>query len=272
MTRVLLWLFFVGLLFLIASDMLDRRYVYFPAPWEPGDWARQSGLPLEDVRCRAADGVRIHGWWVPAQPNAPVVLLCHGNAGNIIHRLELLRALHDRGLSVCIFDYRGYGQSEGSPSEPGLYRDAQAVYEYLTTTQRVPASRLVVWGTSLGAAVAGDVAAQHPVAGVILETPFPSVRALVRCYYGRLPMHWLLRARFDLAQRLARIQAPVLVIHGDRDQLVPTALGRDVFAAAREPKSFYLIPGADHNDTYLVGGEPYFQRVLSFIRHATAGR
>ncbi len=268
---VMLWSVLVILVVLVASGVFDRRFIYYPTPWEPGDWARRSQLPLEDVWCRTSDGVRIHGWLVEAPASPAVALLCHGNAGNIMHRLSLLQELHRRGLSVCIFDYRGYGQSQGTPTEPGLYRDAQAVYEYLTTTRHVPPSRLIVWGTSLGAAVAGELAAQQSVAGVILETPFPSVRAMARAYYGALPMHWLLRARYALARRLKRVHVPVLVMHGDRDRLVPLALGRDVYAAANEPKFFYVIPGADHNDTYDVGGEDYFHRVLAFIRQTTAG-
>ena len=249
----------------IVGGVLDQRYVYYPAPWEAGDWAQRSGLPLQDVWPVTTDGVLLHGWFVEASGSPAVLLLCHGNAGNIIHRLELIEALHRRGLSVCIFDYRGYGHSRGRPSERGLYLDAQAVYDHLVTVRRVDPARLVVWGTSLGAAVAGELAVRRRVAGLVLETPLPSVRALVRAYYGWLPLHWLLAARYDLLRRLPQIQAPVLVLHGDQDRLIPLALGRRVYEAARPPKAFYLIHGADHNDTYLVGGEAYFRRVATFV-------
>ena len=184
--------------------------------------------------------------------------------------LELLQELHRRGLAICIFDYRGYGQSGGRPSERGLYQDAAAVYDALVSTRHVAPQRLIVWGTSLGAAVAGDLATRRSVAGLILETPFPSIRAMVRAYYGALPLHLLLEARYGLAQRLARVRAPVLVMHGDQDRIVPLALGRRVFEAAREPKAFYLIHGADHNDTYVVGGAAYFERVMQFLRDAAS--
>ena len=255
-----------GLAVVIAGGVLDQRYVYYPAPWEAVDWARASQLPIEEIRFAASDGVMLHGWFVEAPQSPATLLLCHGNAGNIIHRLEHIGELHRRGLSVCIFDYRGYGQSAGRPSEPGVYRDAQAAYDDLTTDRHVDPRRLIVWGTSIGAAVAGDLAVHRPVAGVILETPLASVPALVRTYYGWVPLHWLLRARFDLLRRLPQMHAPILVMHGDRDRLVPLALGRRVYEAANAPKDFYLIHGADHNDTYLVGGDAYFQRVLAFIR------
>lgn len=253
---------------LIAGGALDHRYVYFPTPWEAGDWAAASQLPLQDMWAQTQDGVTLHGWFVEAPGSPAVLLLCHGNAGNIIHRLELLTELHRRGLSVCIFDYRGYGRSAGRPSERGLYLDAEAAYDALLQRGVAP-GQIVVWGTSLGAAVAGELATRRQVAGLILETPFPSVRAMVRAYYGGLPLQWLLRARYDLAKRLGEVRVPVLVMHGDRDHIVPLALGRQVYAAANEPKTFYLIPGADHNDTYVVGGEAYFQRVLAFVRQAS---
>jgi fermentation-respiration switch protein FrsA (DUF1100 family) len=216
--------------------------------------------------------VRLHGWLIEA-PGSPAWLLwCHGNAGNIINRLENIAELHRRGVSVFIFDYRGYGQSEGRPSEPGLYQDAVAAYDVLTRERHVAPERVVLFGRSLGAAVAAELATQRRAAGLILETPFPSVEAMVRAHYGSLPLHQLLAARYALLPRLARLHLPVLVIHGDRDQTVPLALGQAVFEAAHDPKAFYVIPGADHNDTYVVGGEPYFRRVLEFIAQVVPAR
>jgi fermentation-respiration switch protein FrsA (DUF1100 family) len=194
-----------------------------------------------------------------------VLLWCHGNAGNVIHRLENLAELYRLGLSVFIFDYRGYGRSAGKPSEEGLYHDALAAYGYLVGTRGVRPERLILFGRSLGASVAGEVASRKPAAGLVLESPFPSIAAMARTHYAGLPMHWLLSGRFPLNERLPRISMPVLVIHGDRDDIVPIALGREVFAAAREPKSFYVIEGANHNDTYQIGGRAYFQRLRRFI-------
>lgn len=244
---------------------MDDRYVYYPSPWQDADWARQSGLPLEEVWFQASDGVKLFGWFVEAPGSPAVMIWCHGNAGNISHRLDNIAEWHRRGLSLLIFDYRGYGRSDGRPSEDGLYRDAQAAYQFLTQQRGVPPERLIIFGRSLGAAVAGELAATQPAARLILESPFPSVEAMVKVHYGPLPMHLLLRARFHLLPRLQKVRIPILVVHGDRDSIVPLPLGRQVYDAAPEPKAFYLIPGADHNDTYVVGGEPYFTRLLSFI-------
>jgi len=174
--------------------VLDQLLVYHPSPWEDRDWARLSRLPLEEVWFKAHDGPRLFGWYVPATGLPAVLLWCHGNAGNIIHRLENLAALHRMGLSVLLFDYRGYGRSEGMPSEPGLYQDALAAYEVLITTKQVPPERVVLFGRSLGAAVAGTLASQRPAAGLILESAFPSVAALARFHYWGLPMDWLVSA------------------------------------------------------------------------------
>ena len=254
-----------GLVLCAACGCLDQRFVYFPSPWEEGDWAARAQLPLEDVWFTASDGVKLHGWFISAPGSHAVVLWCHGNAGNVIHRLAHAAPLYQRGISVFLFDYRGYGRSRGTPSEPGLARDALAAYNVLVEQRGVPPERIVLFGESLGAAVAGDLAAQRRCAGLILESPFPSVAAVARAHYG-LPLNWLLRARYPLAERLPRVHAPVLVLHGDRDDIIPLALGRRVFEAARQPKDWYLIAGAGHNDTFLIGGSAYFDRLAEFIR------
>jgi len=246
--------------------VLDQLLVYHPSPWEDRDWARLSGLPLEEVWFQTQDGLRLFGWYVPATGLPAVLLWCHGNAGNIIHRLENLAALHRMGLSVFLFDYRGYGRSEGMPSEPGLYQDARAAYEVLAKAKQVPPERIVLFGRSLGAAVAGTLAGQQPAAGLILESAFPSVEALARYHYWGLPMHWLVGAEFNLADRLRQLRLPVLVVHGDRDSLVPLRLGQAVFDAANSPKDLYVVHGADHNDLVRIGGAPYFERIRRFVK------
>lgn len=245
-------------------SVLDQLFVYHPTPWSERDWARVSGLPLEDVWFSAADGTKLFGWYVESPASQTVLLWCHGNAGNIINRLDNLVELYRVGISVFLFDYRGYGRSQGNPSEDGLYQDALGAYAYLLETRRIRPQRIVLFGRSLGAAVAGEVASQRRAAGLILESCFPSIGALARAHYFGLPVHWLLGAQFNLADRLPRVSMPILVVHGDRDTIVPIHLGRQVFEAAREPKSFYLVQGADHNDLYLVGGKPYFQRLKRF--------
>ena len=250
-------------------EMLDHQYIYFPQGWEARDWKALSGLPLEEVWLTTRDGVRLYGWYVEAPDSPGVLVWYHGNAGNIAHRLENLIELHRRGLSVLLFDYRGYGQSEGRPSEEGLYQDGLAAYDYLIRQRAIPSTQVVLFGRSLGAAVAGEIARTQQVAGLILESPFPSVEAVARRAFGGLPAHRLLKARFDLLQRLKDVRVPVLVLHGDRDTIIPFAFGAEVYEAANDPKHFYRIPGADHNDTYAVGGEPYFEQLLRFVRQVT---
>lgn len=247
----------------------DSQYVYFPAAWEPGDWAGISGLPIEDVAFKASDGTKLHGWAIPAGKKSPWLLFCHGNAGNIVHRLDHLAALHRHGISVFIFDYRGYGRSAGVPSEAGFYRDAAAAYDALTERYQVAPQQLVLFGESLGSAVAADLATQRQAAGLILEAPFSSVTEMFKA--ARVPrvLRPLIRARYELVKRMPRVRMPVLVIHGDRDDIVPTALGRQVFEAAASPKELYLVPRAGHNDLVAVGGEAYCQRLSDFVVQVT---
>jgi fermentation-respiration switch protein FrsA (DUF1100 family) len=253
-------------------SLLDQFFVYHPEPWQDRDWARLSGLPLEDVWFPAADGARLFGWYVESAATNAVLLWCHGNAGNIINRLDNLKRLYLTGLSVFLFDYRGYGRSQSlRPSEGGLYQDALGAYDYLARTKMSRPERIVLFGRSLGAAVAGELAVQRPAAGLILETPFPSVEAVARYYYGGLPVHWLLGAEFRLVDRLPHLSLPKLIVHGDRDETIPIEFGRQVFDAAIPPKEWYVIRGADHNNTYQVGGDAYFRRLAEFIHKAVGG-
>ena len=252
------------------SNVLDQLFVYHPAPWIDRDWARASELPLQEVWFDSADGIRLFGWYVESRETRAVLLWCHGNAGNIIHRLENLALLYRAGLSVFLFDYRGYGRSRGTPSEDGLYQDALTAYEYLVKTKRVPPERIVIFGRSLGAAVAGTLASRRPAAGLILESAFPSVEELARFHYWGLPAHWFVHAQYNLAERLRTVHRPVLVIHGDRDSIVPLQMGRMVFQGAHPPKDLYIVHGADHNDLVRVGGIPYLERLKRFVKDVSS--
>ncbi len=246
--------------------MLDQHFVYFPAGWTERNWRQISGLPLEDVWIPVNHGVRVFGWFVDAGPKKPVLLWCHGNAGNISHRLQNLYDLYRGELSVFLFDYRGYGKSTGSPSEPGLYADALASYEYLIRERGVVPERLVLFGRSLGAAVAGEVATQRAAAGLILESAFPSMQAMADEHYLGLPASWFVNAEYPLSQKLAKVRIPTCVIHGENDQIVPFGLGQQVYESARQPKTWYLVPGAGHNDVPYVGGRSYYRQIFSFIQ------
>ncbi|OQW35499.1 MAG: peptidase [Nitrospira sp. SG-bin1] len=248
-------------------SLLDQFFIYHPEPWQDRDWARLSGLPLEDVWFQSSDGVRLFGWYVETTADRPVLLWCHGNAGNIINRLDNLRFLYQMGLSIFLFDYRGYGKSQGvRPSEKGLYEDAYGAYDYLTKGRKIRAERIVLFGRSLGASVAGELATQRPATGLILESSFSSIEAVARLHYGGFLAHWFLGAEFRLVDRLPNLSLPKLIIHGDRDDIIPIKLGRHIFDVAKPPKEWYVIQGADHNNTYLVGGRAYFLRLAEFIK------
>ena len=254
---------------MLRRNILDQFFVFHPHPWQDKDWRAASGLPLEDVWFQAADGTKLFGWYAEAEADGPVLVWCHGNDGNIVHRLDNLRLLLRQNLSVFIFDYRGYGKSQQvRPSEEGLYFDAMGAHDYLTRVRMIRPDRLVIFGRSLGAAVAADLAVHKPAAGMILESAFPSIEAVAKFYYGGLPVHWLLGAEFRLIDRISALSLPKLIIHGDLDDIIPLELGRQVFEAAKPPKAFHLIPGAHHNNTYQVGGAPYFQLLSDFVDQA----
>ena len=260
--RLALFLLAVGLLAWGCRETVERALIYVPIRELAGTPA-DFGLPYRDVWFEAEDGVRLHGWLIPGA--RPMTLLwCHGNAGNISHRLDNIREIHHRlGIGVFIFDYRGYGRSDGSPTEAGLYHDARAARDALVRSLSVPSPQIVYFGRSLGAAVALDLALAHPPLGVILESPFLSVRAMAnRTVPGS---GFLFKTRFDSLEKIGRLRVPLLVLHGDSDEVVPHEHGRRLWEAASEPKAFYTIPGARHNDTYLVGGSRYWEAWLRFL-------
>ncbi|MDH5563210.1 MAG: alpha/beta hydrolase [Nitrospirota bacterium] len=246
--------------------MFETFLVFQPSPWEDRNWAQLSGLPLEEVWLPVDEVVTIFGWFVESGPTSPVLLWCHGNAGNVSHRVENMRQLYQRGFSLFIFDYRGYGRSTGVPSEVGLYQDALAAYDYLIHQRRIASERLILFGRSLGATVAGEVAVKRPVPGLIVEGAFPSIQAMSDEHFWGVPARWLMDMEFNLAEKVDALHVPLLVIHGERDSIVPMALGRQVFDAAHKPKQWYVVSGAEHNDVPFVGGEPYFREIDTFIQ------
>ena len=244
--------------------LIDRHFIFFPEKelvGTPAHW----GLRFEEVFFPASDGVRLHGWFVPGDSDVTWIWF-HGNAGNISHRLENLTLLH-RHLSVNIFlfDYRGYGRSEGRASERGTYRDAQGALDHIRSLGEVNPQRIVYFGRSLGAAVAVRLATQHRPSGLILESTFASVKDMAKRTFPRLPLYLLVRSKFDSLSRIREISCPLLILHGSEDDIVPISQGRKLYEAATEPKSFYSIPGAGHNDTYLVGQEPYYRSLADFM-------
>jgi fermentation-respiration switch protein FrsA (DUF1100 family) len=244
--------------------VIERSFIYFPDHGLIGDPA-DFDLPFDDVSFTAEDGVRLHGWFVPGDGDV-TWLWFHGNAGNISYRLENLRLLHDElGVNVFLFDYRGYGRSEGTPSEEGTYRDGEAALAYVLSRPDVDSQRIVYFGRSLGAGVAVELAIRRPPCALILESPVPSVADLARHHYPFLPVGGLVRTKYDSLSKIGDVRVPLLVLHGDRDEIVPFDGGQRLFEAANEPKRFYTIEGAGHNDTYLVGGKDYFRALREFV-------
>jgi fermentation-respiration switch protein FrsA (DUF1100 family) len=244
--------------------LFERRLIYFPMSAHE---VTPSGMGLahEELSLRAEDGVRLHGWFLPVKDPRGSVLVCHGNAGNVSHRLDRALLIQSRlGLDVLLFDYRGYGRSEGSPDEPGTYRDARAAYEWLRGHGQAP-ERIVIFGESLGAAVALELALAVPARALVLESPFTSIPDMARAVYPFLPVWPLVRTRYDNLGKIGRLGLPLLVLHGDRDDVVPFAQGKRLFDAAPGPKRFFAIPGAHHNDTYLVGGDAYWRAIADFL-------
>jgi len=254
------------LLFHVKSEgLMERRYLYFPDK-ELVLTPDRYGIPYEDVTFQTEDGLNLHGWFVQGEKDRPVVLFCHGNAGNISHRINNLGYFRQLGLSVLIFDYRGYGRSEGSPSEEGLYRDGRAALAWLKSRGWAK-NRTVYFGRSLGAGIALQLAIEVPPAGLVLETPFTSLAAMGRHHYPILQffLGWLLNDRYDNLSKIASLRSPLLIFQGDRDTIVPEKMARALFEKAGEPKEFHLIQGADHNDTYDVGGEAYWEVWKEFL-------
>ena len=222
------------------------------------------GLDYEDVEIVTEDSVRLHGWFVPAESARATLLFFHGNAGNISHRLDSLVIFNRMNLDVLIIDYRGYGQSQGSVSEIGTYRDAGAAWRYLTETRGVEPDRIIVFGRSLGASIAAWLASQHRPAALILESPFSSVVSMGQRLYPFLPVKWLAKFSYDTRQYVSAITCPLLVVHSKTDEIVPYAEGRLVFDAAPADKRFLDIRGG-HNDGFLASGQTYINGLESFI-------
>jgi hypothetical protein len=224
------------------------------------------GLSYEDVWFESQDGVQLHGWLVPALADSHLLLFCHGNAGNISHRLDNIRLLHQRGISVFIFDYRGYGRSNGSINEKGFYLDAEAAHHLARKWTMHNQAKLVVFGRSLGGIAATHLGATQVCDGLILESTFANMGAMASTHYPLPFAERLLGHRLNAGEKIARVQIPILFFHGDSDNVVPIRLGRALYQAAPNPKEFVVIQGAGHNDTYIIGGEKYFDRLEAFIR------
>jgi len=222
------------------------------------------GLDFESVTLTTADDETLDAWFIPADSARGALLFFHGNAGNNSHRLDSIRLFHELGLSVLIFDYRGYGQSTGKPTEKGTYRDAAAAWQYLVEQRGISPERIILFGRSLGGSIAADLATRQPAAGVILESAFTSVPDIAAQLYPWLPVRWLSRYRYNTKKKLADIHSPVLIVHSRNDEIIPYSNGEHLFEAANDPKLFLELRGG-HNDGFMVSGDSYFRGLEVFI-------
>jgi hypothetical protein len=256
----------VSLVFWTLVIMIfEEQFIFFPAVYPEGNYeAEERALHPEDHWFETEDKVRLHGWFLPSADAVGTIILFHGNAGNLSHRGEILRRFRSSGFNVFIFDYRGYGKSKGSPTETGVYADARAAVRYVTDLAGVNSRRLFYHGSSLGGAVAIDAALYQQPTAMILESTFSSARDVAASAYPFLPLQFLLRAKFDSDSKIRTLHVPVLFFHGTEDSIIPYRLGRRLFDAANPPKQFIDIPGADHNNLFLVGGNGYLEQIRTF--------
>jgi fermentation-respiration switch protein FrsA (DUF1100 family) len=268
--------------------MFENKFIYFPSRFPEGNW-QTDNLParegetvpvVEDCWLAASDGIKLHGWYAEPRKNAggvlvpvaaePLLLWFHGNAGNIADRYDMMRMLVHIPARIFIIDYRGYGKSEGSPSESGLYRDAQAAWDYLVATRNIRPDRIIIFGESLGGAIAIELATHVAPAGLIVQSSFTSVADMAATVIPGFPS-FLLRTKMNSLERTPRVRCAKLFIHSPADEVVPYRLGRRLFEAAAEPKQFYEVAGAGHNDTYIVGGQGYLTAIREFTNACVPG-
>jgi fermentation-respiration switch protein FrsA (DUF1100 family) len=259
--------------------LFQSRLVYYPESELEATPAR-IGLGFRDVFFSTDDGVELHGWFVPRSGMgvsmegsdsrvSPVLLFCHGNAGNISGRLALIQIFNELGLSVFIFDYRGYGQSRGTPSESGTYHDASAAWRHLTDVEGIPPDRIILCGRSIGSAIAIELAGRVTPRALIVDSGFTSAIDLGARVYWWLPVKWLARIRYDSASRVGVLTFPKLFIHSPDDTVVPIAMGRRLFEAAADPKQFLEIQGG-HDDGFLVSETLYRDGIGEFLEQLEA--
>jgi len=252
----------------VITTPLLNSLLYFPLRALEGS-PREAGLDFEELRFETSDGQRLHGWWIRARrrPALAHVLLFHGNAGNISHRLGMARLLVDAGFDLLLFDYRGYGLSTGTPGEEGTYRDARAARGAWLAREGVDPARIIYLGESLGGGVAAELAVEHPPLGLVLQSTFTSIRDMARIHYPFIPAFAVPDA-YPTLDRVRRLSSPLLVIHGELDDIVPVAHGRALFEAAPQPKTMHVLRGAGHNDLPDAAGAAYVEMLLSSMRDA----
>ncbi len=255
----------IGTIFMIGYlRYFEHKALYFPMR-EIELTPEIIDLSYKDIYFSTEDNIKLNAWFVPAKDSRFTVLFCHGNGGNICHRIEKIQMLNTLGLDVFIFDYRGYGKSGGRPSEKGFYRDVSAAYEYLIYEKKISPDRIVLYGESLGGAVAIDLAARARVKALITESTFSSTKDVARVIYPYFPV-FLISSKFDSLDKIKNIKVPKLIIHSQNDEIVPFAQSEKLFNAAPEPKRRVILVGP-HNSCFMDSEERYVAGIKEFLKH-----
>lgn len=261
-----------GILILVVTLRgVENQLIYFPPRYPEGFPPPETYAgEVEDVWLLTADGIKINAFYHSNPASKQVLLWFHGNAENIGFGLDHLRALAKIGVNILAVDYRGYGKSEGRPDEGGVYQDADAAYNYLTRTRHFRAQDIFIYGHSLGGAVAVNLASRRPCGGLIVQSSFSNARAMARRMFVIPLIEYVVKSRFDSLLKIRDVHAPILIVHGTRDEVVPFEMGQQLFRAAPEPKRFYPVEGAGHNDLLEVGGDGYLDCLKGFVESSKA--
>ena len=259
---VVLFITYLGLG--VALYLMQPQFLYSPlreVPYTPDEL----GLDFEDVVFQSSDGLKLTGWYVPAGNSKLTVLFCHGNGGNMMHRLDSINILYNLGLNCFIFDYRGYGKSEGKPSEEGTYLDARAAYEWLIDEKRLSPNNIIIFGRSLGGTIAAQLASKVEAKSLIVESAFTSYIDIGKKFYPYMPVRWFARFNYNTLDYIKAVHCPVMIIHSRNDEVVPFEFGLELYESSNEPNKFVEIFGS-HNDGFLVSSEIYKKAWLNWLK------
>lgn len=254
---IILVVFLAYAILALALYFMQSSFLYSPVrpvPYNPGD----INLPFENVVFETKDRLKLAAWFIPAENAAFTVLFCHGNGGNMAHRLDSINIFHNLGLDCFIFDYRGYGDSPGKPSEEGTYTDAMAAYKWLTEEKKIPAEDIIIFGRSLGGTIAAQLASKVEAGALVVESAFTSYVDIGKEYYPYMPVRWFARFGYRTIDYIKEVRCPAMLIYSRNDGIVPYKFGLELYEAANEPKEFIEIFGG-HNDCFLVSGEIYIE-------------
>ena len=252
---IILVVFLAYTILALALYFMQSSFLYSPVrpvPYNPGD----INLPFENVVFKAKDRLKLAAWYIPAEKADFTVLFCHGNGGNMTHRLDTINILNELGLNCFIFDYRGYGASEGKPSETGTYYDVEAAYKWLTKKKNIPPENIILFGRSLGGSIAAYLASKVEAKALVIESSFTSYVDIGKKFYPYMPVHLAARFSYPTIDYVRKIRLPVMIIHSRNDEVIPFEFGLRLYDAANEPKEFVEISGS-HNDGFLFSGEIY---------------